>query len=140
MWTSQVVRITKAPAAAIWALWADVANWPRWDTDVISAVGKGPFEKGMKGVLKPKGGPKTRFVLTEVTALQSFTSKSRLPLGSLQVAHSLRITSAGLEVSHSATIKGPLTFLFSRIIGAKLAASQPQAIEQLVALAEATEA
>lgn len=91
-------------------------------------------------MLKPKGGPKTRFVLTEVTALQSFTSKSRLPLGSLQVAHSLRITSAGLEVSHSATIKGPLTFLFSRIIGAKLAASQPQAIEQLVALAEATEA
>ena len=64
---------TTASPAAIWKLWADVSNWNSWDHGLEYSKIDGPFQKGTRGTLKPKGGPIVQTVLTEVTPLKSFT-------------------------------------------------------------------
>jgi hypothetical protein len=136
MWTTEVSRKTIATKKQIWELWADVSNWNVWDKEVESSELWGEFQAGSKGVLKPAGGPKTNFVMTECTKFKSFTDRSFLPLCKMDFIHSLRETKEGIEITHKIVMTGFMTFLFSKIIGSKIKAGLPIAVEKLVQLAE----
>jgi hypothetical protein len=55
-----------APAATIFALYENVAQWPVWDTDVKAASIQGAFVSGARGVITPNGGPKSDILFSEV--------------------------------------------------------------------------
>ena len=76
MWTTEVSRKTTATKEQIWKLWADVPNWNVWDAEVETSELFGQFQTGTKGVLKPVGGPKTKFEMTECSNFKSFTDRS----------------------------------------------------------------
>lgn len=136
MWTTEVSRITTATKEQIWKLWADVPNWKGWDAEVETSELFGQFQTGTKGILKPKGGPKTKFEMTECTNFKSFSNRSFLPLCKMDFIHTLVETKDGLEITHKVVMTGFMTFLFSKVIGSKIKIGLPVAVEKLISLAE----
>lgn len=136
MWTIEVSRKTTAKKEIIWKLWTDVSNWNIWDAEVETAELFGQFQTGTKGILKPKGGPKAKFVMIECTNLKSFTDRSFLPLCKMDFIHSMTETNNGLEITHKIEMTGFMTFLFSKVIGNKIKVGLPIAVDKLIKLAE----
>ena len=136
MWTTEVSRITTATKGQIWKLWADVPNWNVWDREVETSELFGQFQKGSKGILKPTGGPKTKFEMTECTNFKSFTDRSFLTLCKMDFIHTMTETKDGLAITHKVVITGFMTFLFSKVIGSKIKVGLPIAVEKLIELAE----
>jgi hypothetical protein len=136
MWTTEVTLKTTASKEQIWKLWADVNNWNVWDAEVENSELLGPFQTGTKGFLKPVGGPKTKFEMTECTNLKSFTDRSYLPLCKMDFIHTMSETIDGLEIKHKIVMTGLTTFFFSKVIGSKIKVGLPIAVEKLIELAE----
>jgi hypothetical protein len=70
------VAATASPSA-IFDRWADVATWPQWNADTEWVRLDGAFTQGGTGVLKPKGGPRVKFVIEKLTEAE-FVDVSRL--------------------------------------------------------------
>jgi hypothetical protein len=136
MWTTEVSRKTTATKEQIWKLWADVPNWNIWDSEVESSELFGQFKTETNGILKPKSGPKAKFIISELSELKSFTSRSFLPLCKMDFIHTMTETKDGLEITHKIIMKGFMTFLFSKVIGSKIKVGLPLAVEKLIELAE----
>lgn len=136
MWTTEASCQTTATKDQIWKLWVDVPNWNVWDREVETSELFGQFQTGTKGILKPVGGPKTKFKMTECTQLKSFTDRSFLPLCKIDFIHTITETKDGLEITHKVVMTGLMTFLFSKVIGNKIKIGLPVAVEKLIELAE----
>jgi Polyketide cyclase / dehydrase and lipid transport len=135
-WQTTASATTTAEPARIWALWSNVSSWNSWDHEVVSTTLNGAFALGTTGTLKPRGGPTTRFVLTDVRPMVSFSDRSRLPLATLDFHHTLLVADGITTIEHSVFMNGPLTPVFRRIIGTKIAKGLPTAVAALAALAE----
>ncbi|PYC69075.1 hypothetical protein C7C46_28625 [Streptomyces tateyamensis] len=132
------ISSTAAPAA-FFARWADMATWPEWNADTEWVRLDGPFAQGSTGVLKPKGGPRTRFVI-EVLDEAEFTDVSLLLGARLTFRHLVRVDPAGrTEVEVAVSLAGPLAPLWRRILGKGIAATLQQDLEALRAVAERAE-
>ena len=136
MWTTEVSRKTTATKEEIWNIWADVTNWNVWDKEVETSKLLGKFQTGTKGILKPTGGPKTKFEMIECSNLKSFTDRSFLPLCKMDFIHTITDTKDGIEITHKVVMTGFMTFLFSKVIGNKLKVGLPIAVEKLIELVE----
>jgi uncharacterized protein YndB with AHSA1/START domain len=135
-WQTTASATTTAAPERVWALWSDVAAWNRWDHEVASSTLNGTFAEGTTGTLKPRGGPSTRFVMTDVRPMVSFSDRSLLPLATLDFHHTLSTTGGVTTIEHSVVMNGPLTPLFRRVIGTRIAKGLPIAVAALAALAE----
>jgi hypothetical protein len=131
MWSAEASAVTPAGPESVWALYEQVSGWKEWDHEVESSRLDGPFQVGSAGVLKPRGGPASKFRLTGVTPGRGFSDVTRLPLATLAFEHTLTPESSGTRIHHRVTIRGPLAFLFSRVIGRKIAAGLPSAVAAL---------
>lgn len=136
MWTFEHTELTSATPAQLWARYAEPTTWPEWDKETASVTVQGPFVVGTRGTLKPVKGPATPFAFTEVNPEVGFTDVSRLPLARLTFTHHIEPTATGSRFTHRVTITGPLSPLFARVIGKKVAASLPTAMRALARLAE----
>ena len=133
--------ITSAAAPAdFFARWADMATWPEWNADTEWVRLDGPFVKGATGVLKPKGGPKTKFFISELTDTE-FTDVSKLVGARLTFRHVVSAGSvgsagsAGTKVTVTVSLGGPLAFLWNGILGKGIAATLQRDLEALAAAA-----
>jgi hypothetical protein len=136
MWMTRFETHTTATPEQIWKIWSDVANWRTWDPEVESSRIDGAFQAGTRGVLKPKGGPSTKFVILEASPQSGFRDRSFLPLTHLDFNHEVRAEGGKTIVVHQAEMRGLLAPLFSRIIGRKIEKGMPEAVARLVRLAE----
>jgi hypothetical protein len=139
---------TKVAKADIWPFYANLAIWPDWDEDIEYARLEGnDFIQGAKGTIKPVGGPKVKFELSEVTMDKSFTVTSYLPsclpkpwrrlITKMIFAHHLKDNADGtITITHHIKMKGLTAPLFAFIIGRKIKANLPDAMNKLVKLAE----
>ncbi len=125
-----------APAEHFFALWGDMATWPEWNTDTEWVRLDGPFVQGATGTLKPKGGPKVKFVVEKLTD-REFIDVSALLGARLTFAHSVGRTTAGTQVSVDITLSGPLSGIWRVIMGGGLRKSVHRDLAALVAAAEA---
>lgn len=125
-----------ASADTIFALYADVSNWPTWDPDAKAAAIEGAFVSGAKGVITPNGGPKSTIYFTEVIRNRSFTVDCKLPLCQMRFEHELSAQGEGTRATHRVIFSGALAFFFGRVIGNGMKKSLPQALEGLKAAAE----
>ena len=119
----------------IWRLWTDVNNWPKWDPDIISCEMTGKFEKGNHFFLKPKGGPKVKIQLIEVIPGKSFTDCTRFPGAKMYGRHEIKKIEEGVLLKTTMTIKGPLSFIWRKIVAENIVKNMPQQLEGLVNLA-----
>jgi Polyketide cyclase / dehydrase and lipid transport len=129
------VTATAAPAA-FFARWADMATWPEWNTDTDWVRLDGPFVKGATGVLKPKGGPKVKFVVSKLTDTD-FVDVSLLLGAKLTFAHHIAAVAAGSQVEVEVSLTGPLAPVWNLILGKGLKASLQRDLDLLASTAEA---
>jgi uncharacterized protein YndB with AHSA1/START domain len=125
-----------APPEAFFSRWADMATWPQWNTDTEWVRLDGPFATGSTGVLKPKGGPKVRFVIERLVPGHEFVDVSLLFGARLTFDH--RVTAAGgtTTVDVTVSIDGPLARVWNLILGKGFRATAQPDLDALVRTAE----
>jgi hypothetical protein len=127
---------TSASPEKIWEVWQDVKNWNSWDHGIEFSTIDGPFAKGTKGTLKPKGGPLVNTELTKVESLKMFVDESKLFLAKILVSHYLTESNGKTIVTHQIEMKGPLAFVFAFLIGRTMKKNLPQEMAAMVKAAE----
>jgi polyketide cyclase/dehydrase/lipid transport protein len=135
--TEAQTRSTAEPSA-FFERWEDMASWPEWNMDMEWVRLDGPFAAGSTGVLKPKGGPKVKFVIDSLVPDREFVDVSLLVGARLTFRHTVeRLDGGGCEVRVLVTIAGPLGWLWARILGGGMRASTQPDLERLAAVCEA---
>ena len=117
----------------IFRLYQDAARWIDWDPEVTAASLPAGVKIGAKGGRKPRSGRKGKIEVVEVTPGQSFSVQSRLPLCRMLFGHSLASSgeSGSTVATHWVEFKGPLSFVFRRLIGRSIQASLPNTMRGL---------
>ena len=108
---------TTASIEDIWNIWKDVENWNSWDHGIEYSTIDGPFEVGVEGTLKPKGGPLVKTELTQVEPKKMFVNEAKLFLARIIVTHFISQLEGKTLVTHKIEMSGPLAFFFSFVIG-----------------------
>ena len=122
MWSTHYSAQTKASPSAIWKLWHNVQTWTDWDHEISYCKIEGDFQEGVKGRLKPKGGPETKFVLTYVEPMKGFSDRSFLPLATVDFIHKIESRDGKVFIEHRVEMKGPSrdAVVIKQIMGARL--------------------
>lgn len=109
----------------IWKIWSDVSTWPRWNPDVESVQINGPFASGTTGTMRTKSGGSHAISLQAVQPGRSFRLEtSALPL--TRFAFLCEVTPSGegrSTISQSLSMSGPLSGIFSPMMGKRIADS-----------------
>ncbi|NUR27215.1 MAG: hypothetical protein HOV83_15440 [Catenulispora sp.] len=136
--TLGTARISSSAApAAFFARWADMATWPEWNADTEWVRLDGEFAAGATGVLKPKGGPKTKFVVEKLDE-REFTDVSLLLGARLTFRHLVEVEADGAtSVAVSVTLAGPLARVWNLVLGKGIGRTLQRDLEALKAAAEA---
>jgi carbon monoxide dehydrogenase subunit G len=117
-----------APKEKVWMTLIDVPTWSIWDTELISAELNGPFELGAKGKLKPKTGPELDFFITELTAFKSYTIKTKMPIGWLEINRTLLEEGQSVIFNDDIQFTGVLKRFFGLLLGGGFRKVLPQVL------------
>ncbi|MEP7026541.1 MAG: SRPBCC family protein [Actinomycetota bacterium] len=132
---------SSAPPSAFFACWADMATWPEWNADTEWVRLEGPFATGSGGVLKPRGGPKVKFVIGSLVPDREFVDVSKLAGARLTFRHLVQPRpSGGCRVEIAVTMSGPLGWFWTLVLGKGLKASLEPDLARLVTTAESRHA
>lgn len=136
-WQHSETVDTGATPNQIWSIWAEVENWPVWDSELEWVKMEGPFVQGTTGTMKPRGGPVVCFVLTNVDENRQFSDRTKLPLTKIEFIHRYETAANGSgRIVHKVEMTGFLAPLFGRVIGRKIRTHLRSAMEELSNLAE----
>src|SRR5580704_18879059 len=116
---------------AVWALWADVNGWHRWDPDIEFAKMTGPFRAGANFVLRPKGGPNVKIGILRTDPHKGYTDVTKFPLAKMYGIHDLEETAGGLKLTITIRVEGPLAWLWRKLVAQNVADEAPTQMESL---------
>ena len=123
---------------AFFARWADMATWPEWNADTEWVRLDGPFAEGSTGQLKPKGGPKVRFVIERLVPGREFVDVSLLFGARLVFDHQVTsLPGGGCEIDVTVTLSGPLSRVWNLLLGNGFRKSAQPDLESLVRAVQA---
>ncbi len=126
-----------APAATVFALYANVGGWPSWDPDLKAASLNGAFVSGAVGEVSPHSGPKSALKFVEVIQGKSVRMECKLPLGVMHFDYELQTQGNTTVATHRTTFSGLLAPIWSRLIGSGMKKTLPAALAGLKRVAEA---
>ena len=126
-----------APAAGFFARWIDHNSWGQWSPDTDWVKLDGPVALGATGVIKPTGGPKTRFTISALELDHEYTDTSYLPGARLVFQHLVRAEGGVTTLDVAVSMSGPLAWLWARVMGGSFRDSTQSDLDRLVALVEA---
>ena len=128
---------TSAAPGDVWAVWTDVARWPEWDSELeATSVEGGGLALGAKGTLRPRRGPASSFVVSELQPGEAYAFATRLPLCRLVVRRLGERGDGGTTFTHEVSFFGPLSFLFGVLLGGRFRAALPGVMENVRRVAE----
>jgi hypothetical protein len=144
IYTIYMIEITRASAnskarpSAIFARWADHATWSEWDTDNEWVRLMGPVATGTRGVMKSKGAPKIKFIISTYVPDREYSDTMKLFGATLIFTHWVRPDGddGGSRLDVAVTIEGPLAFAWAQILGPGFKRSVGVSLDRLVALVE----
>ena len=113
---TQSIEISAEPQQ-VFAVYQNVADWPKWDPETEGASLEGDFAVGSMGKVKPKGAPESKILLTEVTQDRSFTVECKLPLCKMHFIHLMEPSDTGTKLVNEVEFTGLLAPIFGRLIG-----------------------
>jgi hypothetical protein len=136
MWIKQYSKVyPNVNKQAAWRIMTDINNWPNWHADLEYCQLHGPFAVGSHFILKPKGGPKVKIVLTEIVEGKKFTDCTHFLGARMYDTHEMEETTEGLRLTNTLVVKGPLKWLWIKLVAAKVHESVPEENETLATLA-----
>ena len=118
------------------ARWIRHETWSAWSPDTEWARVAGPVAVGIRGVLKPRRGPKAKFVICVCAPDQEYTDTTLLPGARLVFQHTVELVAQGSELGVRVTIEGPLAFLWAKVMGGGFRESAQADLDRLVRLME----
>lgn len=127
---------TSASPEVIWRIWTDVPNWKNWDTGLKDASMEGYFNLNSKGVITSLEDRKSKFKVVEYTEGQSYTYKTKLPLGSLYVKRYLTVKEGKTIYTHEVWFKGLNGGIFAKAFGEKFRKMLPDVLTRIKEIAE----
>ena len=137
-WSTTSEHRTDLPAEAIWArAYADAAAWPVWNPGISAAVLHGPLALGARARIRFRTGARMTFTVVEHDDGRLFTDEARLPLARMGHRHELEPAGDGTRLRNTIYVRGPLAWLWARVLGRRAAAALPASQEAIVALARA---
>lgn len=120
-WTSRAD--IDAPASEVWAVLADVAQWPSWTptmTSVEPAEPDSPLAIGAKVRVKQPGQRVATYVVTALAAGRAFTWQATSPGVVLTADHAVEEQAGGSSVTLGFSIGGPLGPVLRLLLGKKI--------------------
>ena len=109
MWTHEASIETSATPRRIWALFADVPNWPRWNAGIGRITLHGEFAPGARFDMQlPGDGPCLSSVLAEVEPGSHFTDETVVDGACVRVRHQIVAVRPGCtRIVYHTTVTGP---------------------------------
>lgn len=107
----------------VWKVWSDVNQWHAWQPDIEYARLEGGFETGQVFKFRPKGGPELGIELTDVKPLAAYADLTRFPGAKMLDAHEIVDHGDRIEIKNTLTVKGPLSFLWRKLVAQGVADS-----------------
>jgi hypothetical protein len=136
MWTREFDTLTSADRRTVWALWADVNGWTRWNPGLDDVRLGGPFQTGTRFLMTPSGGPTLTSTLVDVNEGSSFTDVTVLGDLSVWVEHRIEAQPGGqLRLVYRAQVEGP----DEEAAGEAITGDFPEVLAALVEMAVRTE-
>lgn len=134
MWQHSYSKtVSDISAAELWAVWSDVNQWHTWQPDIDSATLEGTFSAGAVLRFKPKGGPLIPITLTEVEPERLFVDLTRFPGAEMLDDHEIIPHAKGIEIKTTIRLKGPLAWLWRRLVVNDIVKGLPAQTDQLIA-------
>jgi hypothetical protein len=123
---------------AVWAIWSDTDNWPTWNPDVTKMRLDGPLRAGATGAMTTSGGRTHDIVIGSVDAGREFVLEIRVLPGALFqfVCWVERSATGRTRISQGIRMRGPLAWLYSPMMGARIAQSFDPILRALASRAE----
>jgi uncharacterized protein YndB with AHSA1/START domain len=126
---------TTATRQAIYALWADPAQWSRWDPQIESVSINGPVRVGARGKLKGTSGPESTIEIVAMEPGIRFAYAATGP--GLRILFDRRFEAGDpTRFTHSVTITGAASGFLSGSLGRRFQGAMPTAMARLKAMAE----
>ncbi len=122
--------------AKVWNYLSDVDKWKDWDTEITEAKLEGKFEIGAKGKLIPKKGPKLNFHISEISPQESYTFKTKMPIGYLEIKRSLKKKGDLIEFTDDIQFTGIMKRVFGIMLGGGFKSLLPEVMENFKKFAE----
>lgn len=119
----------------IWKLWTDIQNWPKWHDDLEYCNMNGPFKVGNYFMLKPKGMKAVKITLTEINHGTFFTDCTKFLGAKMYDTHMVEQTPDGVKLTNKLVVKGPLKWLWVKLVAQHVANTVPDETNALIALA-----
>jgi hypothetical protein len=135
MFIEEKIAINCSPDV-VFAMYADVANWNRWDPDTKRSSIDGPFRTGATGRIAPQKGMEVPMEFVSVVPNRSFCVVSKIPFFTMTFDHDLLPDHAGVTAIHKVTFSGPLAFVFGTLIRSQLRKGLPVTMASLKRHAE----
>lgn len=127
-------------AEVIWNFWESVNTWNLWDQGVEFCKLFGAFESGVKGELKPKGGPLAKIQLTCVEPKSKFVIESVVMGVKIIFSHLMEEENGQLSLTHTVEMSGMMAPLLAGTLGNQIKKNLPSAMNTLIELAKEKEA
>jgi hypothetical protein len=132
-WTHEVVETAAVDPARVYAQWADVPGWSRWNPDVRSATIDGPFGAGAHISMTLDGGEVIPLRLDRVLPGVGFDDVAELDGVVVRTAHSVTGGPHDAVIRYAVTVTGELPVEVLGGIGQAISADWPATIGALVA-------
>lgn len=136
MWTRTYSKLySDISPESIWKIWVDINNWPSWHGDLDYCRFEGEFKVGNHFILKPTGVPAVKIMLTEINDMQNFTDCTIFFGAKMYDTHSMELKENGVLLSNKLVVKGPLKWLWIKLVAQNVADTVPEEMDSLVNLA-----
>ena len=137
-WQTESSFDADVTASAVWErAYADASAWPRWNGELAEATLDGPLHTGAVARVRFGTGLRLRFRIIECEPERVFTDEARLPLARMGHRHLIEPNPDGVRLVNTIYIEGPLTLLWSRLLGPRAARALPDAQRRIAALSKA---
>jgi uncharacterized protein YndB with AHSA1/START domain len=111
---------TRAPAAAVWALWEDPARWPEWNEQLESGELEGEFAAGERIRVKFRRGGRMQFEIVALERERLFRDEAGLPGARLGHEHRLEpLDGDGCQITHRVYVTGFASGFWALLLGRK---------------------
>ena len=127
---------TEASEEAIWNLWTNVDDWHLWDIGLKKAEMRDSFKLSSIGIITSLEGRRSKFKVVEYVEGESYTFKTKLPLGSLFVKRFLNKEDGKTFFTHEVWFSGLTGGVFARQFGSDFMNMLPEVMENVKVLAE----
>ena len=117
---------------AYFARWIQHETWSAWSPETEWVRVDGPVAVGIRGVLKPRRGPKAKLVISACAPDREYTDTTLLPGARLVFQHTVEPVEQGSDLRVRITMKGPLAFLWAKVIGGGFRDSAQTDLDRLV--------